>query len=227
MVHNTKVAKRPRGRPQVRPDEETRQLIIAAARDEFHARGYAGASMGRVANRAGVSTKTMYRLIPTKAELFQSVISNRISRFFLEIDEEHLDALPTEEALEHILISYGTLTLDEETPATLRLVYSECERFPEIASAFFELAIRRTTQTMERWVKRQCDRGRIEIDEPSVAVGMLRGMMIMEPQRALMFGQRTPPSRSEIARRARYCASLFLDGCRPRRAHGPISRTVS
>jgi len=221
MVHNTKVAKRSRGRPQVRPDEETRQLIIAAARDEFHASGYAGASMGRVAHRAGVSTKTMYRLIPTKAELFQSVVSNRISRFFLEIDEEHLDALPIEEALEHILISYGTLTLDEETPATLRLVYAECARFPEIASAFFELAIRRTTQTMERWVKRQCDRGRIELDEPSVAVGMLRGMMIMEPQRALMFGQRTPPSRSEIARRARYCASLFLDGCRSQPTQDP------
>ena len=108
MVHNTKVAKRSRGRPQVRPDEETRQLILAAAREEFHADGYAGSSMVRVAERAGVSTKTMYRLIPTKAELFQSVISDRISRFVLEMDEEHLDTLPIEQALKHILITYGT-----------------------------------------------------------------------------------------------------------------------
>src|ERR1044071_3039850 len=106
MVHNTKVEKRPRGRPQLRPDEETRQLVIAAAREEFHASGYAGASMVRVAERAGVSTKTMYRLIPTKAELFRSVISARISRFILELDEEHLDGLPIGEALEHMLIAY-------------------------------------------------------------------------------------------------------------------------
>src|SRR5262245_9474754 len=114
MVHNTKVAKRPRGRPQVRPDEETRQLIIGAARDEFHARGYAGASMGRVAGRAGVSTRTMYRLIPTKTELFRGVISDRISRFSLEIDEAQLDTLEIEEALVRVLVAYGTLTLDDE-----------------------------------------------------------------------------------------------------------------
>ena len=99
--------------------------------------------------RAGVSTKTMYRLIPTKADLFRSVVSDRISRFMLEIDEETLDALPIEEALEHMLVAYGALTLDDETISMLRLVFAECDRFPEIAAAFYELAIRRTTQTME------------------------------------------------------------------------------
>src|SRR5262245_46935499 len=217
MVHNTKVAKRPRGRPQIRPDEETRQLIIAAAQAEFHARGYAGASMVRVAERAGVSTKTMYRLIPTKDALFGSVISERISRFILDLDEEHLDTLPIEQALEHILLTYGTLTLEEKTIQNIRLVFAEYDRFPEIAAAFLELAIRRTSQTMEGWLKRQCDRGVIEIDDSTMAIGMLRGMMIMEPQRAVMLGLVTPPDRAEIARRAQYCARLFLDGCRPQR----------
>jgi AcrR family transcriptional regulator len=217
MVHNAKVTKRTRGRPQIRPDEETRQLVVEAARHEFHAHGYAGASMGRVAERAGVSTKTMYRLIPTKADLFRNVISERISRFMLELDEEHLDKLPIDEALEHMLITYGTLTFDEETVSSLRLVLAECDRFPEIATAFSELALRRTTQSMAAWLKRQCDRGEIAVDDLSTAVGMLRGMMIMEPQRAIMLGLRPPPDRAEIAERARYCAGLFLNGCRRRR----------
>jgi len=224
MVHNTKVAKRPRGRPQTRPDEETRQLIIAAARQEFHTNGYAGASMARVAERAGVSTKTMYRLIPTKEELFGSVVSERISRYMLELDEEHLDALPLEQALEHILFTYGTLTLDQDTVLSLRLVFAECDRFPEIAAAFSELAIRRTTETMEAWLRRQLERREIEINEPSMAIGMLRGMMIMEPQRATMLGQREPPDRAEIASRAKYCARLFLDGCRPQQGQGSMSK---
>jgi AcrR family transcriptional regulator len=215
MVHNTKVAKRPRGRPQIRPDEETLQLIIVAAREEFHASGFAGASMVQVARRAGVSTKTMYRLIPTKAHLFRSVISDRISQFILELDEDTLDALPIEEALEHILIAYGDLTFEEDTVSNLRLVFAESDRFPELGASFSELAIRRTTQTMEQWLMRQRDLGRIRIEDPSTAIGMLRGMMIMEPQRAIMLGQRSPPDRAEIAARARYCARLFLDGCRP------------
>jgi AcrR family transcriptional regulator len=216
MVLNTKVAKRSRGRPQIRPDEETRRLIIRAARREFHSHGYAGASMVRVAERAGVSTKTMYRLIPTKAELFRNVISARISRFILEVDEEHLDGLPIDEALEHMLIAYGSLTFDEDAVSSLRLVLSECDRFPEIAVAFSELALRRTTQTMSAWLERQRDRGEIAVDDLKTAVGMLRGMMMMEPQRAMMLGLRPPPDRAEIVERARYCARLFLDGCRRR-----------
>ena len=216
MVHNTKVAMRPRGRPQLRPDEETLELIVTAAREEFHANGYAGASMAQVAERAGVSTKTMYRLVPTKTELFRNVVSSRISRFMFELDQAHLETLPLEEALEHMLVSYGNLTLADDMVATLRLVFAECGRFPEIGSAFYEMGLRRTTQTMESWLRRQCELGTIAIADPSMAVGMLRGMMIMEPQRAMMLGQRKPPGRAEIARRAQACARLFLDGCRAR-----------
>src|SRR5262245_50657096 len=181
MVHNTKVSKRSRGRPQIRPDEETRQLIIRAARKEFHRHGYAGASMGRVAERAGVSTKTMYRLIPTKADLFRNVLSARISRFILELDEEHLDTLPIDKALEHMLFTYGSLTFDEDTVSSLRLVLSECDRFPEIAAAFSELALKRTTESMSAWLAQRRGRGEIDVDDLEIAVGMLRGMMIMEP----------------------------------------------
>jgi hypothetical protein len=43
---------------------------------------------------------------------------------------------------------------------------------------------------------------------------MLRGMMIMEPLRAVMLGQQAIPDPEEIAARAKNCARLFLDGCR-------------
>ncbi|MGJ4860673.1 TetR/AcrR family transcriptional regulator [Labrys sp. KB_33_2] len=217
MILNVETPRRQRGRPQIRPDAETRQLIVEAARCEFHGHGYAGASMGRVAERAGVSTKTMYRLIPTKADLFRSVVAARISRFFLDLDEERLEKLPIEVALEHILVGYGALTFDEEAVSSLRLVMAECDRFPEIATAFYELALRPTSQTMVAWLKRQHDLGEIEIEDPEAAVGMLRGMMTMEPQRAIMLGLRSPPGREEIAARARRCARLFLNGCRAHR----------
>ena len=225
VVHNTKVLKRPRGRPQTRPDEETRKLILKAARKEFHASGYAGASMGRVAERAGVSTKTLYRLIPTKAELFRNVISDKISGFMLEMDDHSLDALPIEEAPEHILTAYGKLTLNEDTTFTLRLVYAECDRFPELAADFVEIALRRTTDMMEAWLKRQRDRGRIEVEDTLTAVGMLRGMMMMEPQRAIMLGLSGPPDDAKIAARARFCARLFLDGCKSRRDQQRAARS--
>src|SRR3954468_20091850 len=214
MRKNKPAIRRSRGRPQIRPEEETRQLVIAAARQEFLAKGYAGASMAGVAERAGVSTKTMYRLIPTKADLFRSVVSDRISRFMLDIDAEALDALTLEEALERMLAAYGTLTLDEESIAIQRLVLGESGRFPEIAASFYDLAIRGTSEAMQGWLRRQCDRGLIAVEDLAAATGMLRGMMIMEPQRAVMLGQRPAPDADEIETRARSCARIFLEGCR-------------
>src|SRR5260370_33476816 len=73
--------RRCRGRPQVRPDDETRRIIYEAARQEFAASGYAATSMEAVARRAGVSTKTLYRLVPNKASLFEGMVSDPLARF--------------------------------------------------------------------------------------------------------------------------------------------------
>src|ERR1700733_10383018 len=73
--------RRVRGRPQLRPDAETCQIIYEAARHEFAASGYAATSTETVARRAGVSTKTLYRLMPNKAALFEGMVSDRLDRF--------------------------------------------------------------------------------------------------------------------------------------------------
>jgi len=97
-----------------------------------------------------------------------------------------------------------------------RLVLGECDRFPEIAASFYDLAIRRTSEAMQGWLRRQCDRGLIAVEDLPAATSMLRGMMIMEPQRSVMLGQRRAPDADEIETRARDCARIFLEGCRRR-----------
>jgi hypothetical protein len=137
-----------------------------------------------------------------KADLLAQVVSDRIGQFMLEIDADALNALPIAEALERMLVAYGTLTLSEQSVALHRLVISESGKFPEIGSAFHELAIRRANEGIAAWLRRQCERGLITLDDPSVAAGMLRGMMAMDPQRAVMLGQRVIPDQEEIATRA-------------------------
>lgn len=214
MGQNSATPKRCRGRPQVRPDNETLHLLVEAAAAEFQASGYAAATMGNVAQRAGISTKTMYRLIPNKAELFKSVISDRISRFMLEIDPGALDAYELTDAVEHILIAFGELTLDKETIALVRLVIGECDRFPELAATFHEVAMVQTSVALTRWLERQRLRGLIEFDDSAAAVSALRGMMTMDLQRTAMLGLSEAPTRDEIKARAHFCAKLFVDGCR-------------
>ena len=224
MFQNESPVRRPRGRPQVRSDEDTRRVVLEAAAKEFQTNGYAATSMGAVALEAGVSTKTLYRLIPTKADLFSLVVTERTGRFMLAFDSDAEDLADPADALERILIAYGTLTLEAETIAINRLVISECDRFPEIAALFYANAIVRTNVAMTAWLTRLCERGQIQLADPQLATGMLRGMMILEPQRAAILGQRPAPDAAEIAERARACAALFLNGCRPPRTTADIGR---
>ncbi len=57
------------------PTRRRAPLIYDAARREFSARGFAAASIADVACRAGVSTKTLYRLVPTKLALFEGTVT--------------------------------------------------------------------------------------------------------------------------------------------------------
>jgi hypothetical protein len=132
---------------------------------------------------------------------------------YAALDESTLATLGLREGLERMLTAYGMLTLTEETVSMTRLVVGESDRFPEIAAAFYNRAIIPTNTVMENWLRRQCDRGLIELEDPHEACGMLRGMMIMEPQRAATLGQRPAPRIEEIVARTKMCADLFLKGC--------------
>ena len=214
-LQNQKINKRGRGRPPVRSEAETRRLLIEAAAQEFQSKGFASAAMGSISQRAGVSTRTIYQLVSTKAELFELVIVDRSGRFMPGIDEGALDILEPVEALRRILVSYGTLTLSAETIAMTRLVIAEGERFPEIAAVFHAQGVERVNRVIEGWLVRQSERGIIALrdTDPHAAAGMLRGMMIMEPQRAVFLGKAMAPSPAEIAERAKACALMFLRGC--------------
>ena len=214
MVQIQQAERRPRGRPQARCDEDTRHLIVEAAAAEFQANGYAATNIGTVAQRAGVSTKTLYRLVPTKADLFENVVKDRIRRFMLAIDDEIVGGPDLAAGLERMLFAFGSLTLSAEVIAMNRLVIGECDRFPEIAKTFYLSAIVPVNGMIEGWLQRQADQGRLRIDDIHIASGILRGMMIMEPQRVAMLRQRETPDEAEIASRAKICARIFLEGCR-------------
>jgi len=205
--------RRCRGRPQVRPDDETRQIIYEAARHAFAAGGYAATGMETVARRAGVSTKTLYRLIPTKAALFEGMVSDRLDRFVSEVSLHAADHGDIEEALSAALMTCAELTLDEEVIALQRIVLQEAGKRSDIAGTFYEKAIQRTVVALADWLRLQKQRGQIALDDVDEAAGMLLGMLTSAPRRAAMFGGLPLPSRLEIEGRVRRCAALFLRGC--------------
>lgn len=208
---------KPRGRPQVRSDEATQTIIHEAARHEFVTNGYAATSMETVARRAGISTKTLYRLIPTKEALFEGMVSERLDLFASRVGAGLIDHPDLASGLRTTLIECGQFVLDPEVIALQRMVIAESGRFPKIAEALYKRGIQRTTSVLSAWLGLQNKRGCIVVESPALAAGMLLGMMIFEPQRAILLGQLPPPSAQEIRQRASVCAELFLHGCSGRK----------
>jgi len=212
-VRDVSKERRGRGRPQARPDEETRAVILDAARQEFAASGYASTSMESVAQRAGISTKTLYRLIPNKAALFEAILTDGIDRFVSRIRLRACDGSDIEGALREAMIALGELVLDGTVIGLLRMIVAEGDKFPEITDTFYNKAIKRSESTLANWLKAQAERGLIAIDNPTEAAGMLLGMLAFQPQRAVLFAHAPPPSREALERRAQAVAKLFLQGC--------------
>ena len=205
-------ARRSRGRPQLRPDEETQAIIFDAARAEFAVTGFAGASMESVARRAGVSSKTLYRFFPNKAALFEGMVTDRLERFVSVVQLRTCDDDDVETALSKALIACAELMFAKEVIALQRMIIAESDRFPEIAKTFYKKAMRRTVATLATWLKKQQERGLMALANPDVAAGMLLGMFAFEPQRAMLFGHKALPTRGAMESRARACAALFLRG---------------
>jgi len=206
--------RRCRGRPQLRPDDETRQIIYDAARHEFAANGYAATSTEMVARRAGISTKTLYRLIPNKAALFEAMVSDRLDRLLLDVNLQAVEDVDFETALTSVLLGCANLSLDNEVVALQRTVLQEANQFSDLAATFYRNGIARLIVALGDWLRVQIKRGKIKLDNPDETAGILIGMIASAPQRAAIYGGVPLPSPSEIERRVKTCASLFLRGHR-------------
>ena len=167
-----------------------------------------------MARRAGVSTKTLYRLVPNKAALFEGMVSDRLDRFLSDFNLQVPEDADIEAGLNAALMAYADLGLDPEVVALQRIILQEAGQFPDLAAAFYNNGIVRTTAALSKWLRLQVKRGLIDIDNVEEAAGILIGMVASAPQRAAIYGGVPLPSRAQLKARVRKCVKLFLHGCK-------------
>lgn len=69
-----------------------RELVLAAAHEEFSEHGYARATTRAIADRAGVAEPLLFRQFGSKAGLFNEVVFGPIRKFMLEFEKSHAEA---------------------------------------------------------------------------------------------------------------------------------------
>jgi TetR/AcrR family transcriptional repressor of mexJK operon len=146
-----------------------RQRILQGAEVVFSQRGYEGASMSRIAVKAGVSKGTLYNYFDCKSHLFAVFVETKTSAslapVFQSIDEDD-DPLVT-------LTAIGRGVADiVASPASVmlyRIAVSEADKFPHLASLFWEAGPSRGIRHLTAWIERQVEKGRLTVDDPEFA----------------------------------------------------------
>jgi AcrR family transcriptional regulator len=142
---------------------ERRQAILAAALEEFSARGFAAARLDDVAARAGVAKGTIYLYFRDKEALFQDLI-REMSPVVSTIERALSLDLPmralAEQAVEIFVREvYGTRRKD-----IIRLVLSEGPRFPKLADFYYREVLSRIMAAVRTLLRRAKERGELRGD---------------------------------------------------------------
>lgn len=133
------------GRPAANEVAGRLEHLLDIATEVFLKHGYANASVSDITTLAGASKKTIYSRYPTKADLFNAVITRKGN----ELHEIHAKALVLKEPLAKILQDFGTILINSLSNPELRALYqvvvAESPQFPKLASTFWEISFQPVT----------------------------------------------------------------------------------
>lgn len=125
------------------PDTAKRADIIAAAIAEFRVRGFGGARVDEIAERAKVSKRTLYRYFASKETLFDAIVKLALTQHPPEADGEHNADRPVEDQLREIIDASLDLTTAPHHVALARVVTVDTIRQPDLATRRREQCARR------------------------------------------------------------------------------------
>jgi TetR/AcrR family transcriptional regulator, regulator of autoinduction and epiphytic fitness len=134
---NTVIASQPSPLPRL-PETKTEQILRGAVQ-EFLAKGYAAASMDRVAAAAGVSKATVYSHFGDKETLFKAMVECLAKQRMQAIMEDLDRTLPPRQAMRK-LIQLGLIDCcgNAEFQDFKRMLVGVSGQFPELAKTFVE-----------------------------------------------------------------------------------------
>ena len=121
--------------------EQTRQLLIAAAREMFHRCGVSRTSLEKIAAQAGVTRGAVYWHFANKAELFfavreenQQMLENAVALLNDPMIDDPLDAI--ERSLQEFFAILASNVLVQQTFEIMSL---RCEYVDEFATVLAEI----------------------------------------------------------------------------------------
>lgn len=171
---------------------QRRDEILAAAFEEFAAKGYADARLDDVARRAGVAKGTLYLYFKSKERLFCAVLRSFVHHVFKQI-ESFVRTFPgSAEELTRKVVSrqYAEIVKNPQTRSIIRLLIAESHRFPQLSDICLREVITPSLNAMRLLVEKGVASGEFRKTKISEFPQVLVGPALLAVVWMLIIGER-------------------------------------
>ena len=144
--------------------EQRRATILAAALEEFVARGFAAARLDDVARRARIAKGTIYLYFRDKESLFQELVRTMLSPLVGTIEAAPLREVPIRAVVEMIVDVFVREIYGTRRKDVIRLIISEGPRFPKLAEIYYREVIARVLPVLRARLALAVERGELSRD---------------------------------------------------------------
>ena len=135
--------KRGPGRPQALSLSERRNKILDAAGQLFIEEGYTASNMERIAQRCGMSKKTVYQAFESKEKLFAALVCDVDTHETAVPSTQDATANSPQKHLSEVLLQLAEWVLAPRQIGLTRLVIAEALSVPDLAAQFRGHAVER------------------------------------------------------------------------------------
>jgi AcrR family transcriptional regulator len=185
-----------------------RDVILKAALAAFLEEGYAGSSVNRIADDAGVSIKTLYRHFDNKGDLFVAVIQTACTANPGTEEPPWLD-LPPLEGLTQAGSEHLPFALSAQQLALYRVVTLETQRFPELGQRYHSEVVGDRIAQLTRYFDRWPDSLRTKIQDPQRAARTFGALLLGDLLETALLGGPVPGP-DELRTHAHHTAASLL-----------------
>ncbi|MEU0625373.1 TetR/AcrR family transcriptional regulator [Streptomyces rubiginosohelvolus] len=155
--------------------EEKRGAILRAATRLFLDSGYDRTSLAKIAEAAGVSKATLFKQFPTKAALFDAIVT--VSWQAGDGDEDAPPPGDLRAGLALIGRRYAALLTRPDMADLFRIVIAELPRFPELAESQFRHGKMPYFDSVRRYLEAEREAGTVRVEDPELAATQFLGMI--------------------------------------------------
>lgn len=156
-----------------------RAEVLAAARDAFNARGFAGARMDDIARAVGISKAALYLDFPSKQALFEALVGELIEAMLPRAVPAEFGDQPAATIMRNFIGFMTARLTSAEMAFVPRVIIGEAANFPELARFYHSHVITRGLTIVERIIRHGLARGEFVCDDPAQACRTVVGGVLL------------------------------------------------